>query len=561
MEKVELAGSGCSGKPPYQDQALLLHELRTHQLELELQNEELRRSQAELARSQSRLADLYDFAPVAYLSLDERGLISEINLRGAELLGEPRRLLVARAWVRFIHSEDQDAYYHCRKRLLKSREPQGCELRLQKKDGRVIFALVKLALDPELDGDSGGFRLAVTDITAGKVLENLLRQKEDELFQARKMEAIGLLAGGIAHDFNNVLTIILAGTELLQQLLGDGEPLVAQTLADVVGAVQRSAGMVRQILTFSRKDMQSLAPLRPHPVVKESLRLLRSTLPTTIIFIEKLDGFELEVMAAPAYIQQLVVNLCLNGAQALAREKGTLTISTGKRQLRPAEIAGEAGVKAGWFWLLAVADDGCGIDEKNLQKIFEPYFTTKEVGQGSGMGLAVVHGIVSKCGGFIQVKSRLGQGSEFKVFLPLLSGRVPVAAAPAPRQRWPGGREKILLVDDEPTLVALHRRVLESLGYQVTALDSSLQALKLLRADPDFFDLLISDQSMPGLSGAELARQALQLRPELRIIICTGFSAVLSEAEARHLGVKKYLAKPLGIEKLAGAVREVLDQP
>lgn len=543
------------------DPAFLLQELRTHQLELELQNQELRQAQEDLTLSQRLYADLYDFAPLGYLSIDERGLITSINLNGAELLGPPRQRLISQAFSRYIEPEDQDEYYHCRKRLLALHEPQTCELRLKRKDGGKVDVLLKMAVNHEVDGRRGGFRIAITDISVGKALEAELRRKDQDLFQARKMEAVGLLAGGIAHDFNNILAIILAGSENLQFMLEDGsEPRVNETLAQITGTVQRASELVRQILTFSRKDMQTIAPLRPYPLVKESLKMLRATLPATTIIRDRLDCPEVEVKAAPGYIHQIVVNLCINAARSLKNEKGTLTLSTRHRFVDSAEIFDEPEIKEGWFLELSVVDDGCGIDGKIITHIFEPYFTTREVGQGSGLGLAVVHGIVKKCQGFIRVESRLGLGSTFRVYLPVVAGRSADVKAAEGRGPCPGGREKILLVDDESAIVAFLEKALERLGYQVAGVSDSHRALEMIRSDPFFFDLLLTDQSMPGLSGAELIRKTRVLRPDLPVIVFTGYSAVFPESDAQLMGVRKYLAKPVEIEELATAIRSVLDQ-
>ncbi len=386
------------------------------------------------------------------------------------------------------------------------------------------------------------------------------RRLEEELRQAHKMEAIGTLAGGIAHDFNNILAAILGYAELAQhKLLAGQDP--DDYLKEVITAGLRAKELVRQILTFSRKGGQTVGPMTPYPLVKEALKFLRSSLPSTVVIKEDIDPQSGALMADPTKLHQVVVNLCTNAFQAMVEEKGVLSISLKRREWRELDTALRAMLAAGPYMELVVRDDGEGIRPEDLPHIFEPYFTTKETGKGTGLGLAVAHGIVYEMGGMIRVESEPGQGAAFLVYLPALPLKEENAGAPFTAQaRLLPGTERVLVVDDDPALTAMLGGMLERLGYRVAAFNASDQALAAFTQAPDNFDLLISDQTMPQITGAELVQAIHRLRPDLPVIICTGFSAVLSEGRAKELGISRYLQKPVGLQELTRAMREALEE-
>jgi len=401
-----------------------------------------------------------------------------------------------------------------------------------------------------VDGSLAKIQIAI-DITEQKRLE-------DELAQAHKMEAIGTLAGGIAHDFNNILSAIIGFTELAKVELEDGCSASAN-LAKVLQASHRAAGLVRQILTFSRKGAHKRKALQPYLIVKDSLNLIRASLPTTIEIIENISPESGTIWADPTQIHQIMINLCTNALHAMEEETGTLKVTLARRELNAEDVSGHPKVLPGPFIELSVSDTGCGMDQQTQRRIFEPFFTTKETGKGTGLGLSVVLGVVQDYEGMITVDSELGKGTTFHVYLPAIIEDVKTPVEAEEVEPLPIGTERILIVDDEIIIVALYEAVLSSLGYTVTAKTSSEEALSAFKTDPQSFDLLLTDQAMPALSGAKLAEEVLRLRPDLPIILCTGYSSTTSEEKAMEIGIKKYLRKPVDSKNLVRIVRSVLN--
>ncbi|MCU0578931.1 MAG: PAS domain S-box protein, partial [Desulfobacterota bacterium] len=394
------------------------------------------------------------------------------------------------------------------------------------------------------------------DISARKKAEEQQKALEQQLRQAQKLEAIGTLAGGIAHDFNNILGAVIGFTELARMEIPEASQ-ARQDLDQVLQAGQRAKELVRQILTFSRKGVETLAALDMVPIIKEALKLLRASLPATIEIKTRLTVSEAVVKSDPTQIHQILMNLCTNAAQAMGEEGGTLEVSLAEAVFTPAEPGPQGPAGPGPYLELTVKDTGPGLSPEILEHIFEPYFTTKEKGLGTGLGLSVVHGIVQRHGGLIRVQSQPGAGSCFRVFLPRLED---VAVRPALlQQRMPRGREHILAVDDEETLTEILRKALEHLGYRVTTTTDPREARAWFGKDPDSFHLLITDMTMPKMTGDRLVADVLKVRSHFPIIICTGYSDQLSEARVREIGARALLMKPFDIGALALLVREVLD--
>jgi len=397
-------------------------------------------------------------------------------------------------------------------------------------------------------------------VHVGKDISDL-KNLEKELLHSQKMEAIGTMAGGIAHDFNNILSAILGYAEFIQQAV-PAESETGKNIGEVLRAGKRAASLVKQILTLSCRAASEKQLLSPHLVVLEALKMLRATMPTTVEIREEIDPDCGTVLADPTVIHQITVNLCTNALHAMAEQKGTLSVGLHRRELSAGEILSERSVGSGSFVVLTVRDNGSGMDQSTIARIFEPYFTTKEVGRGTGLGLAVVHGAVEDCKGFIEVESLLGKGSTFSVYLPITLESEGQALGKEPKDRagTSSHKEKILLVDDEPLLVKINEKRLQNHGYQVSAFLDSRKAFEKFRSQADTFDLLITDQTMPGLTGAELAQAVLEIKPSLPIIMCTGHSDIVSEEKALAMGIKKYVFKPMYGDELLDAVREVLDK-
>jgi signal transduction histidine kinase/ActR/RegA family two-component response regulator len=387
------------------------------------------------------------------------------------------------------------------------------------------------------------------------------RKMEIMLQQARKMEAIGTLAGGIAHDFNNILTPIIGYTELARLRMPEQEKKL-WNVDEVLKAAQRAKDLVQQILTFSRQREQERFILPLQPSIKECIKLLRAFLPATIEIRLDIDQNCGPVSADPTQIQQVIMNLCTNAFHAMEATGGIMEVT-----LREVTISGEQQffhepLAPGRYACLAVGDTGQGMERATKERIFEPYFTTKEQGKGTGLGLALVHGIIKSHGGRIDLYSERGQGSVFKVYLPIAhADQAPLNVIGAEQDiaSLPKGTETILLVDDEEQIVRMSTTMLRQLGYSVVGLTDSVEALKVFTESPGNFDLVITDQTMPSLTGGELVARLMEIRPEIPIILCTGFSEQMTEERAKTMGIRAYVMKPLNLHDMAFRIRALLD--
>jgi PAS domain S-box-containing protein len=396
------------------------------------------------------------------------------------------------------------------------------------------------------------------DITVRRKADREREELETQLRQAQKMEAIGTLAGGIAHDFNNILSVIIGNSEILD--LADAvNPSAKDSLNQVMAAAQRARQLVKQILAFSRHARQEKLVVNLKPIVKETIDFLRASLPATIQLKHYLDPKAGQILADPTQMQQVLMNLCTNASHAMETNGGVLEIQLGNVELAGEDAGGDSEAEAGRYLRLTVSDTGHGIDPVILPRIFEPYFTTKETGKGTGLGLSVVHGIVTSHGGTIKVYSEVGEGTSFKVYFPLAEDlTVSEAADPRP---LPTGSERILFVDDEPGLANISREMLGHLGYAVETRTSPIEALEAFRANPQKFDLVITDMTMPNMTGLTLAKKVSAISPGIPVILCTGFSDQANEQRAHALGIRAFLLKPLLMRDLAEAVRKALDGP
>ena len=383
-----------------------------------------------------------------------------------------------------------------------------------------------------------------------------LKSLETQLQQAQKMEAIGTLAGGIAHDFNNILSSVLGYTELALEDTEEGTRL-RENLQSVLSAGERARDLVKQILTFSRQGGKTFSPIPMKFITKEALKLLRATLPSTIEIHQDIQSDSL-VLGDPTQIHQIFLNLCANADHAMREKGGILEVTLVDMELDSRFTAQHPELKPGPHLRLRVKDTGRGIPPHLLDRIFDPFFTTKDKGEGTGLGLSVVYGIVKAHGGAITVQSELGKGTLFNVFLPVIEK--PLEKETSVEKSFPTGNEKILFIDDEIPMVDLGKQMLESLGYDVTTRTSSIEALELFKARPDRFDLLMTDMTMPKLTGSELALKISEIRTDIPVILCTGFSHKITEEKAREMGIKAFLLKPILKGMLAETVRKVLDE-
>jgi len=458
------------------------------------------------------------------------------------------------SWVARIHSED------------KKEAVEFCEIETRKGlDHDFIYRAIHLDgsyrwirnIISVVTGDDGPEKLIgfMYDITKQKDLSLEKEKLEARLVQAQKMEAIGTLAGGIAHDFNNILAAILGYTEMAREDVTAGSR-IEDDLDKVLIAAHRAKDLVKQILSFSRHAEIERIPLKIQPLIQEGLKMLRSSIPTTISIIENIDSQNGTILANPTEVHQILINLCTNAYHAMQDDGGVLSVTLKTIIIKAGQQKMDLHLNPGEYVELTISDTGVGIGPDIIERIFDPYFTTKEIGKGTGMGLAISHGIMKNHGGMIAVESTLGKGSNFHVYFPVIKRAV--LPLKQEKEEVPRGTERILLVDDEELLAAMGRAMLERLGYHVTVERNSLEALYLFQNNPDEFDLVITDQTMPDMTGVELARRMMQIRTDIPIILCTGYSNLIDGDSAKSLGIREFALKPLTKRGIAGLIRKAL---
>ncbi len=385
-----------------------------------------------------------------------------------------------------------------------------------------------------------------------------LAKYERQLQQVLKIQAIGTLAGGIAHDFNNILFPILGYTELTMDEVSE-DSVAHKNLQEVLKAANRAKELVKQILAFSRQSGQERKPIKVQYVIKETLNLLRASIPSSIDIIHRIDDDCHPVMGDATQIHQVIMNLCTNAYQAMQDKGGRLEVNLSEVDIGYEETIDKIGMQPGRHLQLLVKDEGCGMDPAVMDRIFEPYYTTKEQGKGTGLGLSVSHGIVKNHAGDITVESSPGKGTTFKVYFPILE-EADVATEFKPSNGAARGNERILLIDDEAQIVSMEQQMLENLGYEVTARTDSIEALREFSLQPQNFDLVITDMTMPQMTGDQLAQKLLDIKPDIPVILCTGFNEDITEEKALSMGIQKFVMKPVIKNDLATTIRTVLDQ-
>lgn len=459
------------------------------------------------------------------------------------------------AWIQSVHKDDLN-------RVMANMEKQAQghityeEFRIILPNGSIRWIANRAYPIHNENGEIVHVSGIATDITENKIAIQEKERMQTQLQQAQKMEAIGTLAGGIAHDFNNILSPIIGCTEMSLEDVSAGT-FIYENLQAVLKAGMRARDLVQQILTFSRQTDQELKPLRIQNIIKEVLKLSRSTLPSTIQIQQYISNQCSLVMADETQIHQIAMNLITNAYHAMEETGGKLHVTLKEIKLA-ADNLKEPGMIPGPYVCLTVTDTGIGMQKSIAKRIFDPYFTTKKKEKGTGLGLSVVHGIVKEFGGHISVYSEPNQGTAFHVYLPAIKTMDEDVEIEAMEPAL-GGSERILLVDDEDQVLRMVKQMLERLGYQVTAKTSSIEALEVFRDAPDQFDLIITDMTMPNITGVQLSRKLLAIRSNMPIIICSGFSETIDEQKAKELGIRGYVMKPVVKRELAEKVREALD--
>jgi len=441
------------------------------------------------------------------------------------------------------------------RQAIEERQPKKTTRVVDQRDGKSRYA--DIIVYPLIGEAVAGAVIRIDDVTEQVDAETEKTKLLTQLQHAQKMEAIGALASGIAHDFNNILTPILGYADMIRNETPEDSHVCAYLTA-VLSAGNRAKDLVSQILSFSRQREQERQPVHIHLIVKEALKLLRASIPTTIDIQTDIDQKCCQVLADPSQIHQIVMNLCTNSYHAMRATGGVLAVSLAPIDIGPEDAKNiSPDLVPGPYVHLAIKDSGHGMDHMTMERIFEPYFTTKKEGEGTGLGLSVVHNIVKSHGGHVTAASELGKGATFHVYLP----RLPQAGAPLAQvlETLPLGNERILLVDDEEVIMRMEELMLTDLGYRVTALKNSEQAWLTFSARPDDFDLIITDMTMPHMTGLELTQKILALRPDIPIIMCTGFSELVNEEQAKEHGVREYLMKPVMKRDMSYAIRKALD--
>jgi PAS domain S-box-containing protein len=509
---------------------------------------ETKQAEEALRQSEARFRAVLEANPDPVVLYDMQGRVLFFNPAFTKVFGwtlEERKGKTMDVFVPDANWSETEAMIS---KILAGESLSGDETTRYTKDGRLIPVSISAGLFYDHDGNQAGSVITLRDISEQKHLQ-------EQLQQSQRLEAIGTLAGGIAHDFNNILSAIIGYTDLSLMTLPKDTPL-KDNLNKILESGNRARDLIRQILAFSRQNAPQKQTADIKPLIKEVLKLLRASLPSNIEIKQNLKGFS-TIMCDPTQIHQVVMNLCTNAGQSLMETGGRLTVTMRDVSAKEDPGVSKAGLSDGPYLKLQVSDTGKGIPPEVMDRIFDPFFTTKGRGSGSGMGLAVAHGIIENHGGAITAEAGPERGTVFTVYLPLVkSKKITQSQIESP---LPMGNERILFVDDEMHIADLGRQMLQRLGYTVIAETSSVNALALFEKDPHQFDLVITDLTMPKITGDILARRLLRLTPDLPVIMCTGYSERFSKEETTHLGIKGFLMKPMTLRDLAQMVRSVLD--
>jgi PAS domain S-box-containing protein len=528
-----------------------LADCRERNRELTRRVEDFRRRSEQTGKSEKIYRSIIDSSADAIAIFDLNGKMTYVSPSFTKVFGWTKEEVVGKRIPFLPESEKEKTAAMVVDLTLHGTPCYGLETKRYKKDGTLIDVSISASRFHDPDGKPEGMFVILHDMSERKRLQN-------QLLQAQKMQALGTLAGGIAHDFNNIIFNIIGYTEMVKTHL-DGKTHVRPIIDEILRAADRATDLVRHIRAFSRQRIQNRRPIQIEPVIAEALKLLEATVPPKVeIRFEAEDGCG-AVMAEPVHIHQIIMNLGTNAFHAMrGQAAGSLKVTVARRRIEPGDVKAPLQLKPGAYVVITVADTGHGIDAPIIERIFDPFFTTKGPGDGTGMGLSVVHGIVRDCAGHIDVSSRLGAGTTFTLHLPESEPVENFQAAPPPAATC-SGTEQILVIDDEEQNVQLLQQILERLGYQVTGRTGGVEALATFRDHPEMFDLVISDLTMPNLTGLQLAREVSEIRPGIPIILCTGFSETVSPENAEKLGIRGVIMKPAITAEIAEIVRSVLD--
>ena len=510
-----------------------------------------------LRESEERYRNLVETSQDLIFRCDSEGRYIYLNPAWKNILGYTVDEMLGRHFSVFKPPETAEKDLKTFMNTLKGSDSFGYETVYITKSGAQKNLIFNARMLKDTDGNIIGTQGTAYDISERKRVEDEGIKLENQLQQAQKMEAIGTLAGGIAHDFNNILTSIMGYTEMAQFDIPE-ENRAHQRLDHVMKASFRAKDLVKQILAFSRQSEQERRPVQIYLIVKEALKLLRASIPTSIEIRQNIPVISGAVIADPTKIHQVMMNLCTNAYHSMRESGGVLDVNLKEEELISDDPVINLGLNPGRYLKLTVKDTGRGMDSATIARIFDPYFTTKEKDVGTGLGLAVVDGIVKNHGGTITVESEVGKGTAFHAYLPLVESKARTKMdEPKPP---PTGDERILFVDDEEPIAEMGKQMLELLGYDVLMKTSSPEALRVFQSEPEKFNLVVTDMTMPTMTGDRLAKELLRIKPDIPIILCTGFSDQIDEKKSQDIGIQALIMKPLLMNEMARTIRKVLDQ-
>ncbi len=511
-----------------------------------------------LRDSEERYRALVETIPHGIQEIDRNGVITFANSVLEKIFGYDEGELLGKSIIDLIASDHDKEQMQAFLATLFREEPARIPFsnRCKTKKGHIIDIQTDYDYKKDTKGNTIGLISIVTNITARLRAEEEKKKLEKQLHYAQKMEAIGTLAGGIAHDFNNILGSILLNAELAVDDIPE-ESETHYSLVQVIRGSHRAKDLIEQILTFSRESEVVRKPLKINLIIKETLKMLRAMLPATILIQQSISRELAPVLADPTQIQQLVINLCNNAAHAMNARGGILGVEVSNVTLDHSPHGTD--LAPGSYVELVISDEGCGIRPEIRDRIFDPFFTTKKPGEGTGLGLSVVHGIVINHDGGITFESDMGTGTTFRAYLPVIEKHLVFPRMDEPKT-VPVGHEQILFVDDEEVVADANQRILNRLGYNVIVATNGQDALDLFKDKPDSYDLVITDMTMPGMTGAELARELMAVRSDIPIIICTGYSQLITPEKANAIGIQEFVMKPFARHEIAETIRKVLDK-
>ena len=542
IELVEIASLASLGRLKGKKGALLLWK----------KEKQLRRTSLELVENERKYRDLYENAPIAYFSMDYHGNVIKCNNNTLRLSGYSKEDLIGYTARKLFVSDGAGIMTpdEVRQILEQGRSVRDVEMKFKNKNAHEIWISISIDSVRDKEGKIIEFRAMAIDISERKGLEK-------QLLQAQKMEAIGTLAGGIAHDFNNILTPISGYAEMLLMETDDKETKKKEHLQIIHDCAMYAKGLVNQMLTFSRQKENEFKLLQPHMFVRDALALARSFVPATIAIREKINDNCGLLWADPIQAHQVVMNLISNAIHAMEENGGVLDVVLDEIAITDDNMIYP--LKPGSYIYLKFADTGHGIPLAVRERIFDPFFTTKKEGKGSGIGLSVVDGIIRSHNGHISVRSKEGEGTCFEIYLPVYAGDTRMEEKAKEDRPLANGTERILLVDDDKKVAFMERHLLEKLGYHVTCHLKSQDALEMFRQSPEAFDLVITDLTMPELSGYQLAEQLSDIRSDIPIILCTGYGDQINKNQYDLKGIKGFLNKPVAVRDVSYLVRDILD--